>query len=74
MFHYEMFGVKLKNVQYVKDLGVKNASNLKFSEQYTESAGKSNRMLTFINTNLSFYHYNFSFLHMASGTCRLRVI
>ncbi len=39
-FEYEMRGVKLKSVQCVKDLGVKIASNLKFSQQCIDAANK----------------------------------
>ncbi len=53
-FDYEMNGVKLESVQCVKDLGVSIASNLKFSRQCNEAAGKANRMLDFINRNFSF--------------------
>ncbi len=44
-FDYEMNGVKLDGVQCVKDLGVSTASNLKFSQQCKDVAGKANRML-----------------------------
>ncbi len=44
-----MSGVKLENVQCVKDLGVTIASNLKFSLHSRETACKANRMLGFIN-------------------------
>ncbi len=47
-FEYEMRGVKLENVQCVKDLGVKIASNLKFSQQCIDATNKANRMLGFI--------------------------
>ena len=53
-FDYEMNGVKLDSVQCVKDLGVSIASNLKFSRQCKDAAGKANRMLGFINRNFSF--------------------
>ncbi len=54
IFDYEMNGVKLDRVQCVKDFGVSTASNLKFSQQCKDAAGKANRMLGFINRNLSF--------------------
>ena len=53
-FDYEMNGVKLESVQCVKDLGVTVASSLKFSQQCKDAAGKANRMLGFINRNISF--------------------
>ncbi len=53
-FDYEMNGVKLDGVQCVKNLGVSIASNLKFSQQCKDAAGKANRMLGFINRNFSF--------------------
>ncbi len=49
-----MNGTKLESVQCVKDLGVSIASNLKFSQQCKDAAGKANRMLGFINRNFSF--------------------
>ncbi len=51
-----MNGTKLESVQCVKDLGVRTGSiyNLKFSQQCKDAAGKANRMLDFINGNLSF--------------------
>ncbi len=45
---------KLESAQYVKDLGVMIASNIKFSQQSKDAAGKANRMLSFINRNFSF--------------------
>ncbi len=48
MFDYEMRGVTLKSVQCVKDLSVKIASNLKFSQQCVDAANKANKMLGFI--------------------------
>ncbi len=53
-FDYEMRGVKLKSVQCVKDLGVKIASNLKFSKQCIDAANKANIMLGFIKINVLF--------------------
>ncbi len=53
-FDYEMNGVKLDGVQCVKDLRVSIASNLKFSRQCKDAAGKANRMLGFINRSFSF--------------------
>ncbi len=50
-FDYEMRGVKLKSVQCVKDLGVKMASNLKFSQQYIDAANKANRMFGLFKRN-----------------------
>ncbi len=49
-----MNGTKLESVQCVRDLGVTIASNLKFSQQCKDAAGKANRMLGFINRNFSF--------------------
>ncbi len=49
-----MNGTKLESVQCVKDLGVLVASSLKFSQQYKNAAGKANKMLGFINRNISF--------------------
>ncbi len=49
-----MNGVKLDSVQCVKDLGVSVASNIKFSQQCKDAAGKANRILGFINRDFSF--------------------
>ncbi len=51
---YEMKGTKLERVQCVKDFGVSVTPNLKFSQQCKEAADKANRMLGFINRNISF--------------------
>ncbi len=53
-YDYEMSGEKLESVHRVKKLGVTIASNLKFSQQYKDAAGKANRMLGFIKRNFSF--------------------
>ncbi len=53
-FDYEINCVKLDSVQCVKDLGVSTKSNLNFSRQCKDAAGKANRMLGFINRNFSF--------------------
>ncbi len=42
-----MCGVKT-SVQCAKDLGVKIALNLKFSQQCNDAANKTNRMLSFV--------------------------
>ncbi len=47
-FDYEMRGVKPQSVQCAKDLGIKIASNIKFSQQGVDAAYKANRMLSFI--------------------------
>ncbi len=49
-----MSGEKLESVQCVKDLDVTITSNLKFSQQCKEAAGKGNRMLGSINRFFSF--------------------
>ncbi len=49
-----MNGTKLESVQSVKYLGVSITSSLKFSQQCKDAAGKANRMLGFINRNISF--------------------
>ncbi len=49
-----MNAVKLDRVQCVKGLGVSIASNLKFSRQCKDAAGKANRILGFINRYFSF--------------------
>ncbi len=51
---YEMNGTKLESVQWVKDLGVSVAFSLKFSQHCKDAEGKANRMLGFINRNISF--------------------
>ncbi len=49
-----MNGTKLESVHCVKDLGVSVASSLKFSQQCKNATDKANRMLGFINRNISF--------------------
>ncbi len=49
-----MNGTKLESVQCVKDVGVSVVSSLKFSQQCKDAAGKANRMLGFMNRNISF--------------------
>ncbi len=49
-----MNGTKLKSVHVKKDLGITVASCLKFSQQCKDTTGKANRMLGFINKNISF--------------------
>ncbi len=51
---HEMNGNKLQSLQCVKDLGVLVASGLKFSKQCKDAGGKANRMLGFMNRNISF--------------------
>ncbi len=48
-----MNDVKLDSVQCVKDLVVSIAANLKFCQQCKDAASNANRMLGFINKNLS---------------------
>ncbi len=55
-----MCGVKLESVQYVKDLGVTIASNVKFSQQCKYVSGESNSMLGFINRNFPFRNKDIS--------------
>ncbi len=50
-YNYEMSGDKLESVQCVTDLGVTIVSNLKFSQQCKDAAGKANRMLGIIKRN-----------------------
>ncbi len=45
--------MKPENVQCLKDRGVKIVSNLKFCLHCKEAACKANRMLGFINRNIS---------------------
>ncbi len=47
-FDYKMCGVKLKNVECVKDLGVKIGSCLKFSHQSIDVGYKANKRLGFL--------------------------
>ncbi len=53
-YDYEMSAEKLESIYCVKDLGVTITSNLKFSQQRKEAAGKADRMLGFIKRNFSF--------------------
>ncbi len=53
-FDYEVNGVKTERVQCAKDLGVTAPFKLKFSRQCKDAAGKTNRMLGFLNRNFSF--------------------
>ncbi len=53
-FDYEMNSVKIESTQWVKDLGVAIAFNLKFSQQCKNAVSKTYRMLGFINRNFSF--------------------
>ncbi len=50
----EMNNVKIERTQWVKDLGVAIAFNLKLSQQCKNTTGKTYRMLGFINRNSSF--------------------
>ncbi len=52
--YYEMSGKKLESVYCVKDLSVTITSNLKFSQQCKDAAGKANKMLGFIKKKFSF--------------------
>ncbi len=47
-YDYEICGVNLKSVQRAKDLGVKIAVKLKFSEHCNDAGNKANRMLNLI--------------------------
>ncbi len=49
-----MSGVKLESVQCVKGLGVTIASIAKFSLHCKEDVCRANRMMGFININVSF--------------------
>ncbi len=49
-----MNGTKLESVQCVKDFGVTIASSIKISQQCKDAADKANRMLGFLNRNISF--------------------
>ncbi len=52
-FCYEMNGTKIESAQCVKDLTVTIALSLKFSQQCKETAGKTKRILGFMNRNFS---------------------
>ncbi len=52
-YDYEMSGENLESVHCVKEHGVTITSNLKFSQQCKEAAGKANRTLGFIKRNFS---------------------
>ncbi len=43
-FDYEMNSIKIESTQWVKDLGVAIAFNLKFSQQCKNAAGKTYRI------------------------------
>ncbi len=49
-----MNGTKLESVQCVKDLDVSVTPSLKFSQHCKDAASKANRILGFINKNISF--------------------
>ncbi len=51
---YKINGIKLKSIKCVKDIGVSVAYSLKFSQQCKDGACKANRILGFINRNISF--------------------
>ncbi len=53
-----MGGVKLENIDCVKDVGVMITLNLKFFQHCKETVCKANRMLGFINRNFSFKNKN----------------
>ncbi len=53
-YDYETSAEKLEGVHCVKDLCVTITSNLRFSQQCKEAAGKANRMLGFIKRKFSF--------------------
>ncbi len=66
---YEMSGVKLESVQYVKDLGVTIASNLKFSLHCKGGACKASRMLGLTNRKFSFKNrYYYTYVYQLSQT------
>ncbi len=48
-----MNATKLERVQCVKDLGVRIASSLQFPKHCEDASGIANRMLDYINRNLS---------------------
>ncbi len=49
-----MCDVKLRSVHCTKDLGVRIASNLKFSQHWNDAVNKVNRMLRFVKRMFSF--------------------
>ncbi len=53
-YNYEMSAEKLESIQCVKDLGVMIVSNLKFSQQCKDDAGKANSTLGLIKRTFSF--------------------
>ncbi len=63
-FDYEMCGIKLKSVQCAKDLSVKIASNLKFSQHCNDVANKANRVLApssetlHLRIKTQYFHYS----------------
>ncbi len=57
-FDYEINCIILDSVQCTTDLGVSISLNLKFSRQCKDAAGKTNRILNFINKNFSFKNKN----------------
>lgn len=52
-----MHDVKLKSVQCVKDLDIKYASDLKFSQQYLDAANTASRKLSSTKRNFSLKNY-----------------
>ncbi len=52
-YRYQLCGVKLKSVQCVKILGVKMASNPKFSHHDSDTVNKASMMLDLIERNFS---------------------
>ncbi len=53
-----MNGIKLGNVECIKDLSVMIASSIKFSQQLRDAAGTANTIPRFINRNFSFKNQN----------------
>ncbi len=72
---YKMNGSKLGSVHCVEDLGVTIASSLKLSQQCKHATGKANKILSFINKNISFKNKDVILLlyyltQITSGICR----